>query len=239
MTISLIDAAEGSFKYTPSGSTTGTDGFVYVVRDEYGNYSPAATFEISVIERMSPVVYEDMTDSESYNAAVALTGMGVMNGTVMGDEVYFDPDGKVTRAEFLAMAMKALGIRADESLTETFFDDNAAIPKALLKYVATAQKRGVVNGAFEKDGLYFRPNDAITRYEAAIIMANLVGARDTTLETFAADDASAIPIWARAHVGAMCTLGVLDKAEALEAPRAELTRAEAADCLYALTAAVG
>ena len=70
-------------------------------------------------------------------------------------------------------------------------------------------------------------------------MANLVGARDTTLETFAADDASAIPIWARAHVGAMCTLGVLDKAEALEAPRAELTRAEAADCLYALTAAVG
>jgi hypothetical protein len=233
-TLAMIDKEAGRFKYTPYENATGADEFICVARDEYGNYSGTAEIKLNVIDRMSPVIYEDMKESEGYNAAVALTAMGVMSGKVIGDGVYFMPEETVSRAEFLAMAMRCVGMRCEEGLTETFFDDNDLIPRPLVSYVATAQKKGVVNGAFEKNGLYFRPNDAITRYEAAIIMANLVGARDSTLEVFAGEDVSSIPIWARAELGAMCALGVLDKDEALSAPREALTREAAATYLYAL-----
>ena len=234
--LSLIDSADGYYKYTPKAENTGEDSFVYVVRDEYGNYSETVTVNLKINERMSEVVYADMLDSESYNAAVALTAAGIMGGTVIGDGTYFMPDKTVSRAEFVAMAMKAVGVRADSTLNETFFDDNDQIPKALVGYVATAQRCGIINGAFDGSSLNFRPNDAITRYEAAIIMANLKGMQDSSLEAFSEDaDLSSIPIWARAHVGAMCKVGIFDTEAAISGARDSLTRGEVAEYLYKLS----
>ena len=225
----LSVTCDGKFTYTPDDGYTGSDKFTYVVRDEYGNYSEPTAVSLKVTERMCNTVYADMTEREEYNAAVAMTAINVMGGTILGDDVYFMPDVVVTRAEFVAMALKARGIRADSTVSSTFFDDDSDIPVSLRGYVATAQRLGVAEGDFKDGKLTFAPNEPITRYEAARIISKLIGANtDDSEESIYLHDES-IPIWARASVAAMCTLGVLDEGEDMSA---SVTRADTAKMLY-------
>lgn len=229
--LSISSETFGEFCYTPKSDFDGKDSFVFVVRDEYGNYTKPQKVSLKVTERMSEVVYVDMTDSKSYNAAVAMTAMGIMSGTRVGDDMYFSPDGTVSRAEFVAMAMKVLGVRADSTLTKTYFDDNDEIPKSLVGYVATAARIGVVNGSFDTDGLYFRPNDSVTKCEAAIIMSNLLEIKADSAVFSEIDGISEVPVWARASVGAMYSIGVFDNSESADLNEA-LSRESAAEYLY-------
>lgn len=226
-----VDESGAEYVYTPSAGYIGEDKFVYVVRDEYGNYSEPHTVKITVNKRMSSVVYEDMTDSPHYNAAVAMTAMGIMDGRLVGDARYFMPSESVSRAEFVAMAMKSVGIRADSTLCESFFDDNDEIPTALIGYVATAQRIGFIGGDFDDGQLVFRPNDAITKYEAAAMMAALIGDKGEGEESVFAEDTD-VPVWARSGVYAMRMLGIFDEDEGELG--AKVTRADAASYLYTL-----
>ncbi len=228
--LTVLDTESGEYKYTPDAGFDGRDSFSFVMRDEYGNYSRPKEVTVRVTERMSEVVYSDMTDSKSYNAAIAMTAMGIMSGSRIGDNVYFLPEEGVTRAEFVAMAMKAASIKADSTLKETYFDDNDEIPTPLVGYVATAASIGIVNGSFEGDGLNFRPNDAITVCEAAIVMSNIMG---VTSEGNYTENTENLPVWARPHVGAMYENGIFDVSEDGEL-NAALTREKAAEYLYRL-----
>ena len=229
--LTVTNAEAGEFCYTPDASYSGKDSFVFVVRDEYGNYSPPEKVSLKVTERMSEVVYVDMEDSKSYNAAVAMTAMGIMSGSRIGDDTYFSPDGSVSRAEFVAMAMKSLGIRPDTTLTETFFDDNAEIQKSLVSYVATAARCGIVNGSFDSTGLKFRPNDSVTKCEAAIIMSNLLDLKSDSAVFSEIDGIETVPVWARSHVGAMYSSGIFSK-ELSSNMNDALTREDTAEYLY-------
>lgn len=231
-----LDSETGDFAYTPNDGYRGKDSFVFTVRDEYGNYTAAETVGINVTKRMSEVEYVDMEKSPSYNAAVTMTAMGVMGGERIGDGLYFLPDGDVSRAEFVAMAMKALGIRADSSLRATYFDDNGDIPEPLVSYVATAARCGIVNGAFDGTALLFRPNDKITFTEAAIVLSNIleIGGDDAVFSEL--ESVSALPVWARDEVGAVISAGIFDPETSLSDT---LTRADAAECLYRAVASEG
>lgn len=231
--LSFTDEEMGKYKYTPSSGFTGSDSFCYVVRDEYGNYSKPASVDIQVVDRMCSAEFIDMSDREEYGAAVAMTAMGIMSGSIVGDDLYFSPEKNVTRAEFTAMAMKSLGIRADSTLKETYFDDNADIPASLVGYVATAQRVGIVNGSFSEGKLLFRPNEAITKYEAAKIMATLMNVGESE-EDASYSDAEGVPIWARTSVSAMTMLGIFEESETA----GYVTRADAADYLYKMNVAL-
>lgn len=220
----------GKFCYTPNIEYTGEDKFTYVVRDGYGNYSAPSTVKIEVVNRMCDTVYIDMEERSEYNAAVAMTAMGLMGGKILGDDVYFNPDEEVSRAEFLTLAMKASGIRADSSLSASYFDDDSDIPLSLKPYVATAQRIGLINGDFVDGRLIYEPNKAITKYEAAKIMATLIGVDGEGEESVFATDEE-IPLWARPAVSAMCMIGVFDIEDA-EDSSAPVTRASAAEYFY-------
>jgi hypothetical protein len=159
--------------------------------------------------------------------------MGIMGGKIIGDDNYFMPEESVTRAEFCAMAMKALSVNADSTLTKTYFDDNEKIPPSLVGYVATAARCGIVNGAFEDGKLLFRPNDAITVTEAAIIMSNLLSTQSDESVYSSLDGIESVPVYARGEIGAMFEMGILDSdiAPDLSAP---ITKEAAAECLYRL-----
>lgn len=230
-TLRISDTERGEFCYTPKSDYDGKDSFVFVVRDEYGNYSYPEKVSLKVTKRMSEVVYVDMEDSRSYNAAVAMTAMGIMSGSRVGDDMYFSPDDTVTRAEFVAMAMKSLGIRPDTTLNKTFFDDNEEIPTSLVSYVATAARCGIVNGSLESDGLKFRPRDAITKCEAAIVMANLLDLRAESAVFSTLDGIETVPVWARGHVGAMYSSGIFEEGSLTNIDD-KLTRESAAEYLY-------
>lgn len=223
----------GRYCYTPKDSFTGKDKFTYVVRDEYGNYSKPDSVSIRINERMCDTVYRDMEEREEYGAAVAMTAMGIMGGKMLGDDTYFEPDLAVSRAEFVTIAMKCAGIRADSTLTATYFDDDSDISPSLKGYIATAQRIGLVNGDFKDGKLIFSPNENITRYEAAKILSTLIEADTEGEESVFATD-SEIPVWARAGVFAMCSLGVFDEND--ESTLTEsITRADAASYLYKIT----
>lgn len=226
--VCLLDGEK--FCYTPNKDFIGEDKFSFVVRDLCGNYSQPVSVAIEVSNRMCEVSYIDMEERAEYNAAVAMTAMGIMGGEIVGDDVYFNPDGRVSRAEFVSLAMKSMGIRADSTLTTSYFDDNDEIPASLLPYVATAQRIGLINGDFNGEKLLFSPNTPITKYEAAKILSTLIGADGEGEESVFAED-ERIPVWARQGVYAMCSLGVFD-AEDSECSTDEVTRADAAEYLY-------
>lgn len=231
-TLTVLNSEMGEFRYTPTDLYTGSDKFTYVVRDEWGNFSEATEVNIKVAKRQSEVVYTDMIDSPEYNAAVVMTGFGVMSGVTVGDETHFLPNEEVTRAEFVAMALKCVGIRADSSLGATYFDDNGEIPQALLGYVATAQRLGIINGSFDGRGLYFRPNDTITRCEAAIVLANLVGTAEED-ESVSFSYGDSLPVWAKPSVYTMYSLGIFESGKEFEKDAA-VTREECAGYLFRL-----
>ena len=225
------DKATGKYSYSALGGYVGSDKFAYVARDSYGNFSEPIYVNLEVSERMSEVVFRDMTGRSEYTAAVAMTAMGVMSGEQVGDDFYFNPDTAVTRAEFVGMAMKAFGIRQDSTVTTSYFDDNSDIPVSLVGYVATAQRMGIVNGTFVSGSLLFRPNDVITKYEAGKIMAEIMGASaEGESEVFA--DIESVPVWARPSVYAMCSLGIFDSGDGNIYGNAAVTRATAAGYLY-------
>lgn len=217
---------DGSYKYTPDEGFTGYDAFSFAVRDEYGNYSEAREVVLKVTERMSDVVFCDMTDAPEYNAAVAMSAMGIMSGKLVGDDYYFMPTEGVSRAEFVAMALKAAGIRAD--VGETYFDDNDKIPVSLRGYVAAAARRGIIDGEREGSSLVFNPSRTVSVYEAAAIMCGVLGAgSDEAVEYSTLSD---VPVWARGDVEAMATMGIIDIDE--HELSGEVTRADAAEFLY-------
>jgi hypothetical protein len=227
--ITITDERAGRYVYTPDDGFTGKDKFSYVVRDEFGNYSEARRVEVRVSERMCDTEYVDLEGRGEYNGAVAMTALGIMGGYIQGDDLYFGANQTVTKAEFVTMAMKAMGIKADSTLTSTFFDDDAEIPKSLKPYVATAARLGVATGDFVDGKLLFSPKEEITNYEIAKIIATLADFNEgEEMGEFFENDS--VPTWARGSVSAMYTLGIFDIEDT--SPDAVATKAEVADYLY-------
>ena len=231
-TLEILDEKKGEFRYTPCNGYVGKDCFSYVARDTWGNFSEVGKFNVKVTERLSEIQYRDMKNNENYNAAVALTAMGIIDGKIVGDGVYFMPEASVTRAEFVSMLMKSLDIKADSTITESFFDDNDSIPTGLVSYVGTAERIGLISGKFENGKLLFSPNESITSYEAASIVMKALGNK---IETSSPEYIqSEIPVWAREDTYTLCSLGILDKEFSDIKSGDLLTKEECAALLYKL-----
>ena len=230
---SLIMESDGSYVYTPRKNYTGDDEFTYVARDEYGNYSTVATVDVSVVKRVSGVEYDDVNGGKLTNAVSVMTASGIMNGRISGDQLLFEPELEVTRSEFTVMAMKAVGIRPSSDRAVTFFDDDADIPNAERPYIALAQKLGYVNGNFDGNGLYFRPNDKITAAEAAVIVRKLLGTASSDASEVFASDEQVVPTWASIPASSLYEAGVVDDDWlTLDITSRTLTRADVAELLF-------
>ena len=145
--LSLTDRAYGDFRYTPTSGYIGKDGFTFVVRDIYGNYSAPATVSVTVTARESTLEYCDLPLDSAALPALVLAEESIMLGTLVGDGMYFSPAECVTRGEFVVMAMKAAGVSPRAGLMHTVFDDNAEISEGIRPYVATAQECGYIIGS--------------------------------------------------------------------------------------------
>ena len=101
--------------------------------------------------------------------------------------------------------------------------------KSLKPYVSTAARLGFANGDFVDGRLVFGPNEEITNYEIAEILAAVAGVKSDD-ETVEFTDIDGVPVWARASVSAMYTLGVFDID--VTQPDAVATKADVANYLY-------
>ncbi len=152
---------------------------------------------------------------------------GIVKGYVDGS---FKPNASVTRAEFTVMLMNAL--QTDYAEAPLSFTDRSNIAAWAQSAVARAVQAGFIQG---DSGGAFRPNDAVTRAEMAVMVANALQlkAESGTSSTFA--DNEQIPVWARAAVAGMQQSGLLNgKGLNTFAPRDNTTRAEAVKLLMSM-----
>lgn len=204
--VELTDASSGNYRYTPMNGIKGDDSFVYVVRDEWGNYSEEATVVIDIDEAAADLVFADMDGHWAYNAAIVMAADGAMDAESVGGELYFKPDEEITREDFLVTVMKALGAGEIEPCT-TIFADDSAISTEASGYVARAYELGIIKGSEEGGLLCFKPKESITRAEAAVILNSIIGADEPdTLPVFA--DSSAVPAWAKGSMYALSDAGI-------------------------------
>ena len=233
--VRLTDRAEGTYVYTPNSGYVGSDQFSYIARDRYGNYSAAATVRLKVAQSGTAITYADMRDSAAYSAALTLTEAGVMSGVQVGKSYYFYPEEEVSRVEFLVMAMNAVGITDVPDCDATVFADDAEIEDEMKGYVAAAYELGYISGSLSGGVLSFLPNESITRAQAAVILAGLVGTSDVAVTpTFA--DQSEIPVWAKDAIFSLNAVGIMGSESGYITPTAKLTRAQTAQMLAAAMA---
>lgn len=227
--LTLHDKILGDYTYTPMKNYTGGDSFKYVAVDKYGNRSSAVTVELSVTRSDSGYVFTDMIGDPAHFGAIMLTDKGIMEGDKDEGGRVFRPELNVSRAEFLVMAMKAAGVKADgEALT--VFSDDSDIPSEYKSYISTAYDMGVISGT-EIDGKHlFDPDGYITKAEACVIVDNLLGIDNAkAVPVFA--DTDEIPDYAYESVLSLIETGILDTENGMILPSENITRADAARIL--------
>ncbi len=230
--ITLQDRHTGAYTYTPNAGYVGRDSFDYVVRDKYGNYSTSATVSVQVIDRSDALTYADIEATDAASAILKVTSLGLMNGTKVGTDTYFKPEESISRVEFLVTAMQAAGIGKEDiaNLSAPSVADSADIPTAMQSYVSYALQKNYISTKSLSGQSYFRPNDSITRAEAAVILSNIIGyANEDTVTAFA--DADALPAWSGQALRSLRALGILTAPDGNANASDIMTRADTASWL--------
>lgn len=150
------------------------------------------------------------------------TELGWIRGYADGT---FRPDASITRAEFAALANRAFGLKGS---AQTAFSDVKTSSWAS-KEVSAAVAAGYVSGA--SDGT-FRPDEPITRQEAALMIVRLLKLTPDADAANAFADAQSIPSWSKGAIGAAAESGIISGySDRTYRPLKTATRSEAISML--------
>lgn len=208
-TLQLLDKSEGYFMYTPRKDFTGRDLFSFRVTDMYGNVSPVMKVVLHVTAPESDTVFADMTNHWAHASAIKLAQAGLMYGTQVNGQNYFEPDKSVSRGDFLAVAMIAAGYEdMVQPVAKTDFSDDSDIPVNIKSYAQTALEMGIISGyPDENGGVAFESGRTITRSEASCILSRLL--IPETQITGEITGNSTVPVWANASFSSLMSRGIL------------------------------
>ncbi|MQL53258.1 hypothetical protein GFC01_13520 [Desulfofundulus thermobenzoicus] len=164
--------------------------------------------------------FSDLNGHWAQKQVQAWADRGLVNGYPDGT---FQPDKAVTRAEFVALVNRAMNKQNPEA-TADFKDVQTG--DWFYREVAAAVKAGYVSGYEDKT---FRPNQAITRQEAASIIDRLLQldrGDEGALTKF--KDAAQMGSWARGSLAAVVAKGLMGGyPDGTFGPTRSITRAEA------------
>lgn len=175
--------------------------------------------------------FPDIEAHENRAAIEAMASRGMINGKENG---LFDPDATMTRAEFAAIVVRALGLTPRAA--DTFGDVSAQ--QWYAPYIGAAHAYGLING---KGDNRFDPDGTITRQEAAALAARAakLAGMDTELEEYEVrnvlaqfSDYVTVAPWARADLAFCYREGILDQSEVRVEPGRAILRGELAQMLY-------
>ncbi|NBD26186.1 S-layer homology domain-containing protein [Paenibacillus glycinis] len=145
----------------------------------------------------------------------------------------FGPKANITRAEFVAMLVRALGLKATAAAPFTDIPAGSWFAETTAAAYENGIASGTGNGKFE-------PNKAITREEMAIMIVNVYAKRGgagpvgTAADLGSFKDAAAVSSWAKEAVQTAIHAGLMTGSDSRFAPREKAIRAEAAKVLYNL-----
>ena len=218
---------DGTFTYTPDKNKVGKDSFTYTVTDSGGNTSQEAKISIEIRKPTDKATYADMDGDPDAFYAMWLKEAGLFTGATVGGNLCFEPEKTVSRGEFLVMVMKLVDAQADETGLTSGFSDEAATPVWLQPYIVSALGSGMISGVSSEDGVVFRPEAALSRAEAAVMLQNVLQLPAPTAKTvFSQTDADAVPAWAADATAALSAAGISlgDTAQADAITRREVSK---------------
>ena len=177
----------------------------------------------------NPVTFQDIASHWSKGEVESLAAKMIVTGRT---EQSFVPNAPVTRAEFAALVVRALGLSADAA-SGSFQD--VASTDWYAGAIQAAVDADIINGY--TDGT-FKPNRTITREEMAVMAYNALeyagyNPVDAAKAHFA--DASSIGAWSQVAVYELAALDILngDPKQRFN-PKSNTTRGESAAVLHRL-----
>jgi hypothetical protein len=157
-----------------------------------------------------------------------LYGLGIITGT---SSTKFNPEKNITRADFVLMLVRALGLEAETEVSSasSFADVNQAA--YYYEALGIAKQLGIIQGV---DGSRFNPKGEITRQDMMVIAARaLKPVNKLTVSGSAGDissysDRNEVAKYAVDSVAALVRAGIVRGDGISIHPAAATTRAEAA-----------
>ena len=159
-----------------------------------------------------------------YNNVMQAAAAGIVSGYPDGT---FKPGNSVTRRDFAIMLTQMLGVSNDGTAVSPFIDvdeDDYGVVA-----IAYCKAQGIISG-YEEDGT-FRPDNTITRQEAASMIVKAMGVSKASDELY--PDDSTIAGWAKDAVYKAKAAGLMKgyEEDGTFRPTGKITRAEAASIM--------
>lgn len=213
---------------TPKGSTYHVPTQVVVINGVYyAKINSLTNSTYSVI--WNPLEFADVAKHWSKDSVNNMGSRMVVNGVGGGN---YDPNRSITRAEFAAIIVRALGL-APGNGTNNFSD--VATSAWYGGYIETASSYGIIKGY---DNGKFGPQDTISREQAMAMLARAMKitgletaltADDVNQLTAAYTDGSSISAYAKEASAACLKTGIVaGRSNSTIAPKSSVTRAEVA-----------
>ncbi|MBB6734845.1 S-layer homology domain-containing protein [Cohnella zeiphila] len=222
MTAAYYDEASQAFSFIPAVFAVRSDG-----KAEMSMSAPHNS--IYAILETGGVKFADLDGHWAKNDIGYLASKLVVNG-VTSDR--FAPDAEITRAEFTALLVRAMGMTTNSGSEQTAFRDVAA-DAWYAPAIEAAVKAGLAEGIMADR---FAPDDRITREQLAVMVAKALTAVEGSSSEAAmeqpnfgafADQASVSP-WAEASVERVAAAGIITGLpDGSFGPSAFATRAQA------------
>ncbi|TVX93821.1 S-layer homology domain-containing protein [Paenibacillus agilis] len=221
-TVVAIDPNTRKMRFVPSVFQTTADGATMVhIKDHVAT-------EIYMLVSSKPS-FKDTAGHWAQSSIEHMAAKQIVKGVGVSG---FNPNGKVTRAEFAAMLVRAAGWKSSSELKLTNFKDVQA-GDWFAGAVQVAAERGLVKGM--QDGT-FQPDAPITREQMAVMIERFMELVDTELQANSETslnlgerykDASHISSWAQSSMERLVSSKLMVGLSADKlAPKAQTTRAE-------------
>ncbi|CCQ95739.1 hypothetical protein CULT_30101 [[Clostridium] ultunense Esp] len=230
LTLKLKDeAAKDARKVGPySRTTSGAWSYVGNLKDRQAN---AFTVKTSTLGTFALIEYaksfDDIANHWAKDAVEVMASQNIVKGSSANT---FNPEGKVTRAEFATMLVRALGLSAKGAYTGQFTDVKES--DWFAGSVEAAAKAGIIRGSGGK----FNPKASVTREEMTVMLIRALGLTDQAAGlTPSFSDAGSVATWAKEAVALAQQKGLISGiGNNLFAPKGISKRAEAATLLFRL-----
>ena len=227
ITTGVILNSDGTFSHVPTVITM-IDGKYYAKINSLTNSAYLLIY--------SPKTFQDVGKHWAEKNVNDLASRLVVSG--IGDDK-FEPDRDITRAEFTAIVVRALGLMSSGTGKDAFID----VMKKNWYYdaVSIAYEYDIISGYGNGK---FRPDDKITREQAMTMIARAM--KITGLETGMADgeadklltsftDANSAAEYAKANIASCVKAGIVSgRSGKLIVPKGNISRAEVAAIVHRL-----
>ncbi|WP_164472733.1 S-layer homology domain-containing protein [Cohnella candidum] len=218
ITTAIVLDADGTTRHVPT-YVTKRDGRYYAVVNSLTNSTYSLVWH--------PVAFKDLSGHWAQEAVNDMGSRMVVSGV---NETSFGPDQAITRAEFAAIMVRALGL--PETGGKVTFSDVSS-DSWYAGAVGKAEEYGLLHGY--RDGT-FRPNNTITRQEAIYVLVQalkLTGWTAAEGSNSAAllsgfTDAAKVESWAKQAIAEAVQSGLVVGANEKIKPKNGITRAETA-----------